>query len=123
MSEEITVYGWSDCGFSTNFKTASGITDTVTSKEETLTAADLTGAAKTLNFTYVDCKTATSDTMCPRINAFPSFVHGAPGSEKICKKGFAGEDAAALKSAAVDVANALGDTNTGCTEAVPPASA
>ena len=120
MSQDITVYGWSDCGFSTKFKTAAGISGGTTSKEQALTASELNGENdKTLKFTYVDCKTATSDTVCPRINAFPSFVHGASGSEKICKKGFAGEGDAAFKSAAVDVANALGDANNGCTEAVP----
>ena len=122
MSQDIIVYGWAECGFSQNFKTAAGIDATTTSKEEVLTADQLTGANdKTLSFTYVDCKTATGNAVCERIQAFPSFVHGASGSEKICKKGFAGSDAAALKAAAVDIANTLGDGNNGCTEAVPSA--
>ena len=109
MPQDITVYGHGR--FSKDFQEVLDTNTTIA-----LTKEELGGKSKTLKFNYVDCETATND-MCSRISLFPTFVHGDSNKERFFKG--IGDASSALKSTAIDIANALGPENNGCTEVIP----
>ena len=97
----ITVYGHTDCPYSRNFKNA------MTASEFFQDHQLDSGRAKTINFTYVDCKAQISDQVCPDITSFPAFVYNDTGRNKICKAGFQGDTKQHVWAAAREVANKI----------------